>query len=182
MRDREGDSSGEGEMEHQKLNDTVEEPDNVLYVPYARASTAGFASLDEVDLADVFEVQGYVMKSIPKFLRGANLGAMKLSLQESQRGSAANNSTMETRGWKLFFLLPRLLLCKGGCRSASKLRLVIGSFSCVCRWKVRCRTSMRAGVAEDSDIVASWVSRAIGLANLEEMSNVRQALEGDAVQ
>ena len=63
-RDREGDSSGEAEMEHQERNDTVEEPDDVLFVPHARASTAGFASLDEVDLAEVFEVRACVMKKI----------------------------------------------------------------------------------------------------------------------
>ena len=67
-RDREGDSSGEAEMERQERNDTVEEPDDVLYVPHARASTAGFASLDEVDLAEVFEVRACVMKSIRKFM------------------------------------------------------------------------------------------------------------------
>ena len=100
-------------MEHQERNDTVEEPDDVLYVPHAtRATTAGFASLDEVDLAEVFEVGACVMKSIPKFMRGAYRWAMKVSLQEIQKGSAANNSTVETRGWKLFFLLPRLLLFK----------------------------------------------------------------------
>ena len=38
-RDREGNSSGEAEMEHQERNDTVEEPDDVLYVPHARTST-----------------------------------------------------------------------------------------------------------------------------------------------
>ena len=38
-RDREGDSNGEVEMEHQERNDVVEEPDDVLYVPHARAST-----------------------------------------------------------------------------------------------------------------------------------------------
>ena len=39
-----------------------------------------------------------------------------------------------------------------------------------------------AGVAEDNETtVASRISRAIGLANLGELSNARQALEGDAV-
>ena len=126
-------------------------------------TTAGFASLDEVDLAEVFEVGACVMKSIPKFMRGAYRWAMKVSLQEIQRGSAANNSTVETRGWKLFFLLPRLLLFKplrgglspfeGGCRSACpNLRLVSESFSFVSHWKVCCRASMQvAVVAEDSE-------------------------------
>ena len=88
-------------MEHQERNDTVEEAVDVFFVPHARASTAGFASLDEVDLAEVFKVRVCVRKSIPKFMRGA--------------------------------------------------------------------------------FVASRISRAIGLANLGELSNARQALEGDAV-
>ena len=186
-RDREGDSNGEAEMEHQERNNTVEEPDDVLFVPHARVSTAGFASLDEVDLAEVFEVRACVMKSIPKFMRGAYRGAMKLSLQEIQRGSA-NNSTVETRGWKLFFLLPRLLLFKpprGGLVPRSRLQERMSKFAsgCVCSLEsslqginASCRSRRR-----QRDTVASRVSRAIGLANLGELSNARQALEGDTV-
>ena len=81
-------------MEHQERNDTVEKPQDVFYVPHARASTAGFASLDEVDLAEVFEVRACVMKFIPKFIRGANRGAMKL---RSKGGQRQNNSIVETR-------------------------------------------------------------------------------------
>ena len=70
----------------------------------------GFQSVDEVDLTEVFEVPALVMKSIPKFMRGAFRGALKLSLQEIHRGSVANKSIVEARGWKLFSLLPRSLV------------------------------------------------------------------------
>ena len=192
-RDREGDNSGEAEMEHQERNDTVGEPDDVLYVPHARDSTAGFASLDEVDLAEVFEVRACVMKSIPKFMRGAYRGAMKLSLQEIQRGSVVNNSTVETRGWKLFFLLPRLLLFKpprGGLVPRGRLQERMSKFASG-EWELLLRVSLESSLQginvscksrrRQRDTVASRVSRAIGLANVGELSNARQAPEGDAV-
>ena len=57
-RDPKWDSGGEAEMEHQERDDTVEEPQDVLW----------FANLDEVDLAEVFEVRACLMKSMPKFM------------------------------------------------------------------------------------------------------------------
>ena len=62
-RDQQGYSGGEAEMEHQGRNDTVEEPEDVLFEPHGRATAGGFASL-----AEVFEVRACVMKSIPKFM------------------------------------------------------------------------------------------------------------------
>ena len=51
------------------------------------------------------------MKSVPNFVKGAFRGALKISLEEIWRGQVAGNE--ETiRGWKLFLLLPRMLLCR----------------------------------------------------------------------
>ena len=58
-RDREEDSGGEAETEHQECHGTVEEPKDVFFVPNARA-------IDEVDLVEVFEVRACVMKAIPE--------------------------------------------------------------------------------------------------------------------
>ena len=73
------DSGGEGLEPSARLN-RVEESADIVFVPHARATAVGLQSLDEVDLTQVFEVPALVMKSIPKFMRGAFRGALNLSL------------------------------------------------------------------------------------------------------
>ena len=58
------------------------------------------------------KLRPWSMRSIPKFMRGVFRGAMKVGLHEITKGSATNNVQVESRGWKLFMLLPRLLLSK----------------------------------------------------------------------
>ena len=69
-----------------------------------------FRSLDEVDVAHLFRIRAVVMKSPPKFVRGAYCAAMRIALQEIVEGSEAHNEDRQCRGWKLFLLLPRMLL------------------------------------------------------------------------
>ena len=170
---RDRDSSGEAEMEHQERIDTVEEPQDVLFVPHARTTTAGFASLNEVDLAEVFLCD----EIHPEVHAWCISWGMKLSLQEIQRGSAANNSIVETPGWKLFFLLPRLLLftpLRGGLVPRGKLQERMSKFASG-EWELLFRLSLESSLQGISanckrrrrqrDTVASRVSRAIRLAN-----------------
>ena len=74
----------------------------------------GLRSLDIVDLVNVFEVRLLVMKTVPFFLRGTFKTALKASLHEFRRGQHEHDDTPEIWGWKLFFLLPTILLrsCK----------------------------------------------------------------------
>ena len=108
-RDEYGDGSGD---DHQMSHAVGEEEpnDNLLLVPHTKAMSHGFRGLDEVDVVEVFEVRAQVMKTVPKFMKGVFRGGLKLSLQEIAKGRARNDSVMETRGWKLFLSLPRLLL------------------------------------------------------------------------
>ena len=53
-----------------------EEPPDLVFVLQTRAMAEGFRSLDEVVLEEVFEVKALVIKTTPKFLRGAFMGAM----------------------------------------------------------------------------------------------------------
>ena len=110
-----------------------QERKTMSFVPHARASTEGFASLDEVDLAEVFEVRVCVMKSIPKFMRGAHCGAMKLSLQEIQRGSVANNSTAET-GMEVVLSLAQVVALQTTPRWFGPSREVAGAHVQICGW------------------------------------------------
>ena len=114
-----------------------------------------------------------------------------MSLQEIQRGSTA--SVVEARGWKLFFLLPRLLLFRsprGGLIPKGRLQERLARFVAG-DWEALLLSSLEASMQgviasrrrrrRHVDDMASRVSRATGLANLGELSRARQALEGDAL-
>ena len=65
-----------------------------------------FLSLDAVDLHTIFTKRAAVMKAIPRFLRGSFRNAIKVAMDEALH----TNEVRRTRGWKLFLLLPRMLL------------------------------------------------------------------------
>ena len=62
--------------------------------------------LDAVDLHTIFAKRAAVMKAIPQFLRGSFRNAMRVAMDEALQ----TNEVRNTRGWKLFLLLPRMLL------------------------------------------------------------------------
>ena len=74
-----------------------------------RETRAGFASLDRADLVSLLKSRASVMKSPPKFLRGA----YSYALTEADLVYAAGDEVRVTRAWKLFLLWPRMLL-RGG--------------------------------------------------------------------
>ena len=84
--------------------------EDLLFTPQTRAMSNGFEGLDEVSLGEVFEVRAQVMKTVPNVMKGVFRGGLKMSLEEILKGHAKSDSVKEIRGWKLFFLLPRLLL------------------------------------------------------------------------
>ena len=92
----------------------AEELEHVLPVPEHRPSVAamraGFRCLDEVDLCEVFAQRVAVMKNIPKFLWGSFGVALKIALGEISIGSNHIGWVRQVRGWKLFLVLPRVLL------------------------------------------------------------------------
>ena len=77
-----------------------------------RATRVGFVSLDRVDLISIFKLRASVMKSPPKFLRGAYRSAIRVALTEADQGIAAGDEVRLCRAWKLLVLLPRMLLHK----------------------------------------------------------------------
>ena len=66
--------------------------------------------LDQIDVVHFFSVRAVVMKSPPKFVRGAYNAAMRIALQEIEEGFQSQNEERQSRGWTLFLLLPRMLL------------------------------------------------------------------------
>ena len=77
--------------------------------PSARTQS-GFIVLDTVNVREVIAVRACVLKVPPVFLRGAYKSAMRLALQEIVSGMETQNQLRISRGWKLFTLLPRILL------------------------------------------------------------------------
>ena len=68
-RDEQG-SNGSGD-DHQRSHAVEEEPkEDLLFTPQSRAMSNGFEGLDEVSLAEVFEVRAQVMKTVPNFMKG----------------------------------------------------------------------------------------------------------------
>ena len=66
--------------------------------------------LDLDDVSNIFQRRASVMRSPPKFLCGAFRSAMRVALQEIVRGAERRDERAQCRGWKLFLLLPRMLL------------------------------------------------------------------------
>ena len=164
--------------------------EDLLFVPMARAMAFGLQSLDVVDLVQVFELKARVMRSIPKFMRGVFRGAMKVGLFETTKGRAANNLHVESRGWKLFMLLPRLLLFRpprGGLVPKGGLKKRVQKF-CAGEWISLFEASMDGALAGQSaqakcqkDTKERRTARALALAQMGELSSARQALEGAAI-
>ena len=71
-------------------------------------------SLDEIHLETEFRTKANLMLSAPKFLEGAHLSALRLAMEEIRQGRRTNNEARRIRGWKLFLLIPRMLLVNPG--------------------------------------------------------------------
>ena len=157
-----------------------------------RAFRAAFICLDGVDLVVMFKTRAHVMKSPPKFLRGAYKSAMRVALREWEAGTEVGDDVRRCRAWKLFVLLPRMLLRKpvrGGLVPKSKMSERFASFS-QGRWDdllIQSRDSALAAVQPQvkrrrrpapncPDVRAE---RAHRLTQLGELSAARHALEGD---
>ena len=90
---------------------------------------AALEDLDSVDLSAIFSRRACVMRTTPYFLRGPFRNALRLAMEEAIRPGEVHQS----RGWKLFLLLPRLLLHgppRGGTVHKSDLVERFDDFAC----------------------------------------------------
>ena len=72
------------------------------------------------------------MRLVPFTMRGAYRGAMQVALDVITEGRHRRNALQEERGWKLFFLIPRLLLfrpARGGVVPRNKLEERLSRFA-----------------------------------------------------
>ena len=155
-----------------------------------REILAALAALDAVDLPLIFQRRAVVMQNIIFFLRGPPFrNAMSMALEEI----CARDEVSRTRGWKLFLLLPRLLLHKppqGGSIPTHRLVARFEAFS-QGQWATLLRESVEGAemVAtarsrrsrRSADDIAHRAKRAQALVLMWEISSGRQELEGAAL-
>ena len=73
-----------------------------------------------------------MMKAVLRFLTGLSKNAVNIALTEATVGNRVQDLARQERGWKLFLLLPRLLLhCRpwGGVSSRDKLQFRFAKFA-----------------------------------------------------
>ena len=150
----------------------------------------GLTSLDTVDMCHLFSMRAMVMKSPPKFLRGAYRSALRIALREICEGAAQHDETRQTCGWKLLVLLPRMVLFRpprGGLIPRQRLfdRFVLfnqGSWiQLLIEGRECCEASMNAVRRRrrtTTDSIERRAERAQMMVMMSEVSSGRQVLEG----
>ena len=79
-------------------------------IPLSPALQAGCRWLATVDVEAVFRRRAVLMKTVPVFMQGAYRSAMRVAMSEIDAGRSNSDRTRSAAGWRLFMLLPRLLL------------------------------------------------------------------------
>ena len=146
----------------------------------------GFEGLDFVDLRDTSRVRAHVMKTPLGFLKGPYRSAMRLAMREASTASSNQSELQSVRAWKLFLLIPRMLLWKpsrGGLITKEKLQervaafaKGVGSLLSQSEEATKSATAIRQRTRVDS--VEQRAKRAQSLAELGELSSARLALDG----
>ncbi len=99
-------------MEGSSDEDLPSTPAAALSEPRGPPAIA-WAALDSIDLADEFRRRVPCLKGVPHFLRGSVRSAFRLALEAVRRASRHGGSPVSRlRAWKLFNLVPRLILHK----------------------------------------------------------------------
>ena len=180
--------------ENEALEELPEPADPIPFDLPRRNLRALFTVLDGVSLPEIFARRAVVMRSIQKCFRGAYVAAVRVSIHEILDGKTSGNIQREVCGWKLFFLLPRLLLfrlLRRGLVSKRKLhermalfnagdwaQLLLESNSIA---EAGTQAAVRKRRQHVQDDISQRAARAERLALLGEMSGGRQALEGATI-
>ena len=78
----------------------------------ASQSSVAVESMDQVVLADILKLQGLVVKSVPKYVTGPFRMACRVAFDHHAISLARRGTLGQVRAWKLFMMLPRMLLSK----------------------------------------------------------------------
>ena len=108
-----------------EVNSEEDGPDLRIGGVKARQISGGMESMDEVILGDILKIRASVMKTVPKFVRGPFRMACRAAFDHHATSMARGDRLGQVRAWKLFLMLPRMLLkgvvkCRGrSCRTDS---------------------------------------------------------------
>ena len=141
--------------------------------------------LDTVDLTSIFRRRPSVMRSPPRFLNGGYRAALRLALQEIANGVDRNDEISQCRGWKLFLLLPRLLLSRPPRGGLIPKQQLVNRVQRILSWRMgpvvvpvgRVGRGSNGG-AEHKQTLWNVEQRAESLVLMGEVSAGRHALEG----
>ena len=95
-------SRGEVHQSSPRQGPAIHDPQN----PYVES----WSSLDQIDLGEIFSQRMPMLKSCPHFLRGRLRFSFSFALRERCRAREAGDELAEIRAWKLFGLIPVMLL------------------------------------------------------------------------
>ena len=87
-----------------------QEAQHVEEVQLGRVLREALRSLDGVDVGHLFSMRAVLMKSPPAFVKGAYRAGLRIALKEIIQGIERGDEVRSWRGWKLFLLVPRMLL------------------------------------------------------------------------
>ena len=157
------DFSGEVEQESAPEVDIVHEE----FRTNSGAIRAAFQGLDAVELPLMFNRRAPVMKNILHFLRGAFRNCLRLAMEEA----CQRDPVRCERRWKLFMLLPRMLLQRPPRGGNDSTRLGEASGQCFSDKPSRV---LRTSPSLSGEGIVSK-------ATISPVSSGRQALEGEAL-
>ena len=172
------------------MNNEEDGPDFRIGAVQARQSSVGMESMDQVVLGDILKIQGLVVKSDPKFVTGTVQGGLQSGVRSSCHQFIRRGTLVQVRAWKLFMMLPRLLLSRPPrCGQVPKLQdSFVIPFSSG-EWAQLVETSLelskfeaqfatRRRRREHKDELSRRADRALRSVQLGELSVGRQELEG----
>ena len=157
----------------------------------SQASRRGFESMDLVNLLEIWKIRGNLMKSVPKFLLEVYRSAMRQALEAVLVGVARGDVLIQTKAWKLFFLVTRMFLfrpSRGGRVPKKALLTRVDLFNSG-QWSELVEMSVTSSIdvanaqarrrrGTQRDTVEKRALRAFHMVQLGEVSAGRQALEG----
>ena len=112
--------------------EVIEEEPQLAEFRISEALRDALVSLDDVNVETEFWRRANLIQSPPKFLKGAYVSAVRLAMEEVREGRRTNNDARRIRGWKLFLMIPRMLLVKprkGSLMPKSKLLERVAQFA-----------------------------------------------------
>ncbi|CAE7328378.1 unnamed protein product, partial [Symbiodinium sp. CCMP2592] len=138
----------------------------------------GLQQLDDIDLHDEMRRQVLTLQSAPHKVRGTLRIALRTGLREALEGAGPADTS---RGWKLFFLAPRMLLQRGAGQpfvDASQLQqrcdLFRGEWLALLREATQTPSGPGSGMPAAGE--SACAARAVRLVQLGELSAAARAL------